>query len=402
MHERIARIERADGDAEGRFTMTLATEGEASDGDILSIAGGQIPARMPLLISHWNDPTATAGSVVEPVKDLKAKPARLRAIGEIEMEGEGTLAEIRRDIAFMIDRGHVGAVSIRWDQVPGGKPPVRRVNLPSDHPAFVDAETEKDWRKRSGEYWEEWLGMEGSIVALGADPDALIGRSRSTQGTVSAFWRAMAEDAEKRDDGTADVSAALVALSLHADECRELGVDLADLVNAVTPENTDPYQTDFEPVEIAGRTYFLPRDAADELRSREETGDLIPDNDSDPEADPQRDDELEPDQEPAPDELTDLSLETQPFDQRKWIDTLRRLLDEQDASIRDEINQLISSLAETHDSELRAEFREMLEAAQGRVSRNGSSEPYARPGPERRDGTSHARSSPEEGQHTTG
>ena len=170
-HERTMRVDSVD--EGGVFQMTLASEGEASDGDILSMKGGQIPERMPLLLSHWNDPTAIAGSVTNPSKELKHTPPRLRATGQIEMSGEGTLAEIRRDVAMMINK-HGGAVSIRWDEVDGGDPPIRRVNLASDHPYFVDAEKEKSWRKRSGYFWPSWKGLEGSIVALGADSSATI------------------------------------------------------------------------------------------------------------------------------------------------------------------------------------------------------------------------------------
>ncbi|MHC4714910.1 MAG: hypothetical protein ACYTAN_16835, partial [Planctomycetota bacterium] len=128
-------------------------------------------------------------------KLLKDSPPRLRAVGHIEMSGEGASAEIRRDLAHMIDKGHVTGVSIRWDPVPGKS--VRRVNLPSDHPYFVDAETEKDPRKRYGLFFEEWRAMEGSVVALGADPQALIGRAEETEGAVSTYWRAMAENTEE-------------------------------------------------------------------------------------------------------------------------------------------------------------------------------------------------------------
>lgn len=216
---------------DGRFAMTLATEGEASDGDILSIQGAQVPERMPLLLSHWNDPTATAGSVVEPSKELKSDPARLRAVGQIELDGEGSLADVRRDVAHMIARGHIDAVSVRWDEVDGGKPPVRRVNLSSDHPAYVDGTDESvPWRKRYGMFWEDWRAMEGSIVAIGADPQALIGRSEATEGSVSAFWREMARQTLQPDathappepDDADDAQDALLELLGGEDAVRDL------------------------------------------------------------------------------------------------------------------------------------------------------------------------------------
>jgi hypothetical protein len=70
----MARIGEIDLDT-GTFTMTLASEGEASDGDILSIKGGQIPERMPMLTSHWNDPSAQLGSITNP----RASPPRSAA-----------------------------------------------------------------------------------------------------------------------------------------------------------------------------------------------------------------------------------------------------------------------------------------------------------------------------------
>ena len=243
-HERMARIEGMDLDT-GQFSMTLATEGEASDGDILSIKGGQIPERMPMLTSHWNDPTAALGSITNPVKMLKDSPPRLQALGHIEMSGEGASAEIRRDLAHMIAKGHVTGVSIRWDDVPGKS--VRRVNLPSDHPYFVDAETEKDHRKRYGIFFEEWRAMEGSVVALGADPQALIGRAEELEaamsdGPVSTFWRHMANDAigddrfieEPEDESPeAKIAASLAGLRIDAHDCREAGASHADMINAV-------------------------------------------------------------------------------------------------------------------------------------------------------------------------
>ena len=77
-HERIARIDGIDL-ATGVFPMTLATEGESSDGHILSIKGGQIPERMPMLSAHWNEPTTQLGSINQPEKRLKDSPPRLRS-----------------------------------------------------------------------------------------------------------------------------------------------------------------------------------------------------------------------------------------------------------------------------------------------------------------------------------
>jgi hypothetical protein len=276
-YKRMARIEGIDLDT-GTFSMTLATEGEASDGDILSIKGGQIPERMPMLNGHYNSATEQLGSITNPEKLLKDSPPRLKAVGHIEMAGEGASAEIRRDLAHMIDKGHVTGVSIRWDDVPGKS--VRRVNLPSDHPYFVDAEAETDHRKRYGIYFEEWRAMEGSVVALGADPQALIGRADQTDGEVSSFWRAMAADAasgvespsdpadviEDEDvDPDARTAAALAALRTEAGFCHGIGASHADMINAVV----DGSDTTFESVELDdGSLIFLPVPVADQLRAQ--------------------------------------------------------------------------------------------------------------------------------------
>ena len=224
-HVTTARIERAGVDREaGTFRMILATEGEASDGHILSIAGGTVPERMPLLMSHWNDPLSALGSVTNPSKDLKSSPPELRAIGQIELEGEGTQADIRRDVFHMISEGHLDAVSIRWDEVPGKT--TLRVNLPEDHPHHVSPD-DPDWRKVEGAYFEAWTGREGSIVALGADPAAIAQRADQTEGDVSTFWRVMAEEAES-----------------------DLIRDTVDLIRAVgddTEHETEIRATDSEP-----------------------------------------------------------------------------------------------------------------------------------------------------------
>ena len=276
-HTRTARIESID--ESGVFTATLATEGEASDGDILSIKGGQIPERMPMLLSHWNDPTAVAGSVTDPKKELGAKPPRLRVTGRIEMGGVGTLAEIRRDVAFMMGK-HGGAMSVRWDEVEGGKQPIRRVNLPSDHAYFVDADTATG-AKRWGYFWPEWRAVEGSIVALGADPGATVDgrlyatRADETEGEVSAFWRAMAQDAEAQRDAS-KAAASLANLRVETNACIEAGVAPTDIANAVAGAGVTDEIGNFRRCEIGGESFFLPASAADQLAEERAVRELAP------------------------------------------------------------------------------------------------------------------------------
>jgi hypothetical protein len=340
----MARIEGIDLDT-GQFSMTLATEGEASDGDILSIKGGEIPERMPMLTSHWNDPSAQLGSITNPEKLLKDSPPRLRATGHIEMSGEGVSAEIRRDLAHMIDKGHVTGVSIRWDEV-AGKPPVRRVNLPSDHPYFVDAEKEKDYRKRYGLYFEAWRAMEGSVVALGADPQALIGRADETDGEVASFWRAMAADiAEAReepaDESTeAKTAATLAALRIDAADCHEAGASHADCINAIV-DNSD---ADIEAVEFGDSVLFLPAPVAEQLRARLE---------------PEVEEDLEV---PAPDQ----GLESErAADQPPLALDISEIKDSDDASA---LIELVEDALDEYDQRVTRQVKELFAHATGKVT----------------------------------
>jgi len=193
---RFADIERAEINMQtGEFPMVLASDGEASDGDILSIEGAVFGERAPLQVSHINDPRATAGSVTGFRRDLTSSPKKLRAKGRIELGGEGPAADIRRDLAYMIQQGHVTGISVRWEPIEY----TRRINLPSDHHAYVNAESEKDWRKRYGYFHKKWRVQEGSIVAVQADKECLVGRAAETQGAVSAFWTEMAKHVEPRE-----------------------------------------------------------------------------------------------------------------------------------------------------------------------------------------------------------
>ncbi len=189
--QRIARLERADAGtldpATGVFPLILATSGEASDGDLLSIEGAQFREKVPLQISHINDPLSTAGSISGFRRDLRSTPKRLLAWGQIELDGEGEQAEIRRDLAHMIGAGHVTGISVRWEPISWQ----RRADLPREHPAHVPA-SERNPRRRMGVYHERWNVLEGSIVAVGADKAAVVGRAEETEGPVSQFWRSMA------------------------------------------------------------------------------------------------------------------------------------------------------------------------------------------------------------------
>lgn len=249
----IAHIRAPESDS-NRFSMTLATEGEAFDGDILSIDGGIIPERMPLLPNHENDVTRALGSIVDCRKcSDKDKIKRLDATGEIETEGPN--AVLRADVLHMIREGHINAVSIRWWPTKWR----RRTDLPSDHPAYVDAESTTG-PERWGYFYDEWRALEGSVVAVGADPQALIGRADSTEGDVAEFWRGMAKDAQPVADRL--ISPALRCLALELDRCRKIGMRDAELATFLAQQFPD---VALESVLIGEETLYVPAAVADEL-----------------------------------------------------------------------------------------------------------------------------------------
>lgn len=207
-------LERGQIDPEtGEFPMILATDGEASDGDILSIEGAQFAARAPLQLSHQNDPRSTAGTVSGFRRDLQSTPKKLRARGQIELGGEGVSAEIRRDLAHMIAQGHVTGVSVRWEPIKFQA----RTSLPKEHPAHVKVD-ESSFIKRNGLYHEKWRVLEGSIVAVQADQAAMIGRAETletadAESAVAKFWRALAADATSSEAPEAESVAAGAAVA---------------------------------------------------------------------------------------------------------------------------------------------------------------------------------------------
>lgn len=183
-----AQIERAAGDdgspinlETGEFPLVLATQGETADGHILNIAGVSAADRIPLQIDHSNSALRTLGSITNIRKSRRGALPILRATGRIEMEGDGEQAAIRRDIANMIARGHLSAISVRAR----GEKITARTDLPTGHPAHV-SNGERNLTKRLGFLFEKSTIQEGSIVALGADKRAIIGRSLSEP--VSEFW----------------------------------------------------------------------------------------------------------------------------------------------------------------------------------------------------------------------
>jgi len=222
-------VERASVDPEaGTFEAVLFTDGEASDGHVLNIQGGKIPDRMPLFVNHSADPTTQLGSLyLAGVDDHK-----VRVRGEVFTEGEGAPLEVRRDLLAKMAAGHVSRMSGRWDA--RDKDVKRRVNLPSDHPAFVDDAKETESRKRWGLYFEKWQAMEGSIVGLGADPQAVMrwARDEETPEAVRDFWREQVPGAQREG--------LLATLRQSVREVLDAGVTPEDVSACLALDSTEP------------------------------------------------------------------------------------------------------------------------------------------------------------------
>lgn len=190
-----ATIERAFGDESpinldtGEFPLVLATQGETDDGHILNIAGGSAPDRVPLQIDHSNSALRILGSITQIRSSRRGSMPVLKAIGRIELDGEGEQAAIRRDVANMIAKGHLSAISVRAR----GDKLVPRTDLPRTHFAAV-SDSEPIRAKRFGFLFDRFTIQEGSLVAMGADKRAIIGRSLDAP--VSEFWTDFLTDVE--------------------------------------------------------------------------------------------------------------------------------------------------------------------------------------------------------------
>lgn len=262
----------------GRFGMILATEGEANDGHILSVKGAQLPERMPLLVQHTPTPMLPAlGSVIE----MKAARKKVAAVGLVELQGasdagaradEGVaipdaLLPIRNGYAHMIAAGHLDAVSVRWEGT--GVP---RASLKPTHPAYIDtSDSDLAYEKRYGLFFSEWFPREGSVVAVGSDPLAII-RERAAEDGIGPverlYWGSLIR-AHEEDADTPDILEASALISQGASLLRDAGLEPRDLelmlVNFGGLDGS-ALDCDLVPVTVDGRTWHIPRDCYDTLR----------------------------------------------------------------------------------------------------------------------------------------
>lgn len=185
----------------GTIRGVLATDGEASDGHILSIAGLEAAPGIPLLFGHDDfSGERHLGSWTAFRKTMRSKAGESRMVGEaeIELEGAGANREFREDVAVMIGKGHVRGFSVRWEPI---EKPVPRVNLPSNHPAFIDAQGERSPAKRWGLFFPRSRALEGSVVSIGADREALIERA-GTDSPTRELWRSAVANMARHERDT--------------------------------------------------------------------------------------------------------------------------------------------------------------------------------------------------------
>ena len=209
----------------GEFGCTLFTNGEATDGHLIDVGTLDVPESIPMFVDHVADPTRRAGRLHSPLRmghGTQVGDAKIQMTGRVDLEGDGPLADIRRDLFHGIVVGDVASVSGRWRST---SPPTPRAELAKAHYAY---------RGGAGFFFENAVALEGSIVGLGADPKALIGRSQDDRKPehVREFWRAWGS--------SGDSAGALAALAAQARQIPDL-VEIETSVGAF-----------YVPAEVAG------------------------------------------------------------------------------------------------------------------------------------------------------
>lgn len=192
----------------------LATDGEASDGHIISIAGGEVSPGMPFLYGHDQfSGDRDLGSWVAFRKITSRKPGESKIIGdaEIELEGAGASRDWREDVAVKVSKGRLRGLSIRWEPIDS---PVPRVNLSKDHPAYIDAEKERGNVKRWGLWFPTWRGVEGSLVAVGSDRDCLTEAARGDSPVAAMYRSALVDHDEHQAELEREIEARVASLEL--------------------------------------------------------------------------------------------------------------------------------------------------------------------------------------------
>lgn len=215
----------------GEFPARVATNGEATDGHILDVQSMVVGERVPMFINHDASPVSRMGSLSDARKSGKSQRlggATLHMRGRIDMQGDSAAADIRRDVAQGIHVGDITAMSARWDEAFDGTP---RSQLAKSHFAF--REDLGGWNTPL--FIRNATIIENSIVGLGADKAALVGRSQDLNRAphVRAFYAMLVNgDTMSREQ-------ALTCLYEEASRIDEL-----------------------ESIETASGAFYVPRDVA--------------------------------------------------------------------------------------------------------------------------------------------
>lgn len=251
-YSRAAAIDPAIDRETGEFEMIMASEGEAADGHIVSIRGVELIDEVPLQLDHDRRASANLGTVTNLRTDRKDGVPILRGVGRIRLTGEGAPLEVRRDLVDGIAEGAIRSVSMTWEALEV----IERRELPSNHPAFVK-HNDPNARRRWGLFFKRSRPLEQSIVGVGADRAALVGRAESaTSDDVRAVWQTLVEriDAPARSR-EAEIIEALESRLAEIEErlSRAAEHDSRDDPRDNPPEWTDAFRALERRIEADGR-----------------------------------------------------------------------------------------------------------------------------------------------------
>lgn len=254
MTKRISRECRIDTRIDtdtGEFDLVLATEGEASDGHVISIRGLDFADSIPLQVDHSRSVLANLGTVSRMRRDTVDGVPALRGVGQIRLTGDGEGLEARRDLVDAISSGHVRGTSLTWDSLKQ----VERRELPKGHAAKVTT-TESSFRKKYGIFFEQSRAIEQSIVGIPADREALIGRSGSATSEISrSMWDGMIE--RIHDPAAVRTSEIISALERTVEQLeatsREAGEDPSDETPDESLSVTQALEATIQRIERGGR-----------------------------------------------------------------------------------------------------------------------------------------------------
>jgi len=257
--ERVSQIVRSDKDPDNVISGHLATNGEASDGHILNIRGGKLPKSPPLLFGH-DDYTGRSNlgswtSLKKEVAGDKLGQQILSGRAKVEVKaGEGEQLAFRKDVLAMVQANHIRQFSIRWAH---DSDPVLRTSLSSEHPAYLDEDKARG-SQRWGLYFDKWRMLEGSVVTLGADPEAIIGRMRNASSTSNRrSWGRGLADMVKAGETPPELQPLIDDLSTVLECLRDMGVVDFDVLLRILRSDVDP--STLLPVEDGeGRRLLLP------------------------------------------------------------------------------------------------------------------------------------------------